>query len=172
MRAYCAALLMASSLARFAAAAESGGFITGVVRDRSLHPIPAAEVQIQSEATGVRQRVTCDIDGVYTSTELLTGRYKVTVRNDGFRSLMKPGMLIGAGRTEHADFVLDVLPLQQEVTVEAGSLNPDPAATGITVGRGSPEGGVPVNGRDVHALFSMLPGAVVTPASVLIGFPP
>jgi hypothetical protein len=143
---------------------QEGGWIAGVVHDRSGAVVPGAEVRIQSEATGARQKVYCDAEGRYGSALLASGFYKITIRRGGFRTVAKPGITVQSGKTRIADFLIDILPIQQEVTVEANHDSSDPNANGLTVSRDSPQSALPVNGRDLHALYPLLPGAVMTPA--------
>lgn len=147
------------------AGAQQGGSVAGTIRDRSGSVLPGAEVKIQSEITGARQKVYSDAGGYYQSAALLAGTYKIVARNGGFRTLTQSDISVVEGKTTFADFVMDILPLQQEVTVKSGGDDRDPTSDGLTVSRESPTGTLPSNGRDVHAYFSLLPGAVVTPAS-------
>ncbi len=147
-------------------AAQHGGFIAGRVRDRSGGIVPGAEIRLQNDETGARQKAYCDADGKYFTSELVQGAYKITVRNEGFRTITQSGVAVSAGETRLIDFVIDVLPLQQEVTVEADRNDQDPTANGLTVSRQSSANSLPANGRDLHALFSIMPGATITPASI------
>ena len=148
---------------------QQGGFISGVVRDRSGGAVTGAEVRVQSQETGARQALRTDSEGHYATSELATGSYKVTVRSDGFRTLTQPDIAVAAGKAERVDFMIDLLPLQQEVTVTAARSDVDPTASGLTMSRETPSASLPQNGRDVHALFSIMPGATVTPASISAG---
>ena len=143
---------------------QAGGFLSGGVYDRSGSALPDAEVRIQNEATGARQKIECDAAGKYVSTPLAPGRYRMTVRRPGFRTVAKSGVSVQPGKTHSMDFLLDILPLQQEITVEANHDSNDPNANGLTVSRGSPQSTLPVNGRDLQALYPLMPGAIVTPA--------
>ncbi len=146
--------------------AQQGGFIAGVVHDRSGGIVPGAEIRVQNDLTGARQKIYCDAAGKYLSSELATGAYKITARNEGFRTITQSGIEVRAGETRLVDFIIDVLPLQQEVTVEADHDDQDPTANGLTVSRQASADTLPANGRDLHALFSIMPGATVTPASI------
>ena len=128
--------------------------------------MPGAEIRVQNDATGARQEAYCDVDGKYFTSELLQGAYKISVRNEGFRTITQSGVTVKTGETRLIDFVIDVLPLQQEVTVEADRNDKDPTANGLTVSRQSSANSVPANGRDLHALISIMPGATITPASI------
>jgi hypothetical protein len=94
--------------------AEQGGFITGVVRDRSGAVVAGAEVRIQNQQSGARQKVSGDSAGVYSSSELAAGSYKVTVRSDGFRTSSRADVDVVAGQSSRVDLTI-------ELAVTAGS---------------------------------------------------
>lgn len=79
-------------------AAQHGGFIAGVVRDRSGGIVPGAEIRVQSDTTGARQKAYCDLDGKYFTSELVQGAYKITVRNEGFRTITQLGVTVRPGK--------------------------------------------------------------------------
>lgn len=150
-------------------AAGQGGFVAGVVRDRSGGPVAGAEVRVQSEATGARQKVYCDPAGLYMTSELAAGNYRVTVRRDGFRTVTRPDIAVTGGKQTMVDVTIELLPLQQEITVVASQSSEDPLVSGVTVSRDSPGASTPANGHDVHAILSLMPGATMTPASLTSG---
>jgi hypothetical protein len=158
-----AALILVLAMGRLLA--TQGGFLEGAVRDRSGTAVEGAEVQIQSEMTGARQKVSSDEQGRYISAELTPGTYKLTVRAHGFRTVTESGLVVQAGQTRIADFVIEILPLQQEITVQSTRDESDPAGSGLAVSRQSAASTLPANGRDLHAFYGMVPGSTVTPAS-------
>lgn len=145
--------------------AQRGGFLSGQVRDKSGLPVRGAEVRIQSESTGARQQTNCDAQGHYVSSELAVGDYKIAVRSNGFRTASRTGITVKALHNRIADFIVELLPLTQEVTVQSTVDDSDPAANGLAVSRESSLMTLPLNGRDLHAFYSLMPGASVTPAS-------
>lgn len=155
--------------------AGQGGFVSGVVRDSSGDFAAGAEVRIQSEDTGAQQKVYCNVAGFYSSTELGTGSYKLIVRHPGFRTYTRTDISVVAGKQIRIDLTIDLLPLQQEMTVRASQTDDDPMRSGITVSRDStaaaslPLTSLPLNGHDVHALLPLMPGVIITPASITAG---
>jgi hypothetical protein len=77
-------------------AAQHGGYISGMVGDRSGTAIAGAEVRVQNEQTGATQKIAVDSAGLYTSSELAAGTYKVTVRHSGFRTSMRADVAVAA----------------------------------------------------------------------------
>ena len=149
--------------------APTGGFIEGVVHDPSGAPIAGAQVNIQDQSTGTRQKVETNAQGRYESSELAPGPYKIAVRSGGFRSASVYGLTLAPRETKKASFVLTLLPSKQEVTVISAPDSNDPTASGITVARQSSAAAIPANGRDLHALYTLFPGAVLTPAAASDG---
>jgi hypothetical protein len=150
--------------------AQQGGFIRGVVRDRSGGAVPGAEIRVQNEVTGARQKTYSDAHGAYVTSEISQSTYKLTVRADGFRTLTQLGIVVHENKIGIVDFVIDLLPLQQEVTVQSVSSDTtDPTATGLALNRESPQNALPANGRDLQSAVSIMPGATITPASLTNG---
>ncbi|MBV9407117.1 MAG: carboxypeptidase regulatory-like domain-containing protein, partial [Acidobacteriaceae bacterium] len=136
-----------------------------MVYDSSGVPIPGAQVNIQDQSTGGRQKLQTDAQGHYESTELTPSQYRIAVRSKGFRSAFAYDLTLAAGETKQASFVLTLLPVKQEVTVVTAPDSNDPTASGVTVARQSSAAAIPANGRDLHSLYTLLPGAVLTPAA-------
>ncbi len=145
--------------------APLGGFLTGLIRERSGVVVPGVQVRIQNESTGAQQTVSSDENGKFVSPELIPGSYRVTFRRRGFRTASYPGLRVQAGQTRSGNFFIEILPLQQEVTVESARDTTHPTANGVAVSRHSTESALPANGRDLHAYYALVPGATLTPAS-------
>ncbi len=146
-------------------AQQSSCSIFGSVHERSGPLVPGAEVQIQNELTGARQRLYSDGASHFASRALTAGTYKITTRLHGFRTVSHSNVFLKAGTSLNVDLTIDLLRLQQQVTVRT-SLESNSDSNAITVTPASPEATLPSNGRDLHTLFSLLPGAVITPAAI------
>ena len=131
--------------------------------------MPEVEVRIQNESTGAQQKLTSDEKGAFVSAELPPGQYRVILRRRGFRTASYPDLTVQAEQVRSGEFVIDLLPLQQQVTVESSRDTTDPAANGVAVSRHSTENVFPTNGRDLHAYYAIVPGATLTPASTSDG---
>lgn len=145
-------------------AAEQSG-IFGVVRDVTGHVLPDIDLQVQSESTGARWRVRSNDDGRYAVEGLPPGRYKVTVRMPGFRTVSRVGVVLDVRQGLPLDFAMELLGLHEVITVVGGRDDMDPAGgDSLLVTRGSAGAALPANGRDYRMLFDLMPGVVVTPA--------
>ncbi len=147
------------------AEAQTGVF--GIVQDSSGMVLPDAEVQVQNEATGARWRTRSDGNGQYAIAGLSSGRYKLTVRLPGFRTISRIGAVVDVVNGLSLDFVMELLILHEVVTVVSGHDEIDPSrGDSLLVMRGSPGATLPTNGPDYRMLFDLMPGIIVTPAGV------
>ena len=152
-------------IARVALAGDSGG-VFGKVQDSSGHALADAMVLVQSESTGARWKLRVDDNGGYSVAGLAPGRYKVTVRITGFRTVSRVGAVVDSGGGLQIDFAMELLGLHEVITVTTGrdALNPA-AASSLMVTRDSPGATLPANGGDYRILFDLMPGVLITPAS-------
>src|SRR5215467_4923588 len=103
-------LLTIGMLVLLTAAAHADTGIYGAVRDSSGQALPRVDVQLQSEATGARWKAPTDDQGAYAFPALAAGRYKVTVRLAGFRTVTHAGIDLATGPA-HVDFTMELLEL-------------------------------------------------------------
>ena len=138
----------------------------GQVEDASGHPLGNADVLVQSESTGARWRIRTDDNGSYQVAGLAPGRYKVSVRLPGFRTVSRVGAALEPDATARLDFTMELLGLHEVITVESDrdALNPA-AASSLLLTRDSPGASLPANGGDYRVLFDLAPGVVFTPAT-------
>ena len=158
-----------SLLVLFAAAELAAGQtgIAGVVRDFRGHVLADADVQVQSESTGARWRTQSDDNGRFAVAGIPVGRYKVTVRMPGFRTVARVGLELGSAQAVALDFSMELLGLHEAITV-VGDKDALDRSNGesLTLTRDRPGASLPSNGPDFRASFDLLPGVVVTPAAV------
>ena len=100
--------------------------LSGQVQDVSGHSLAGADVLVQSQSSGARWRIRTDDNGRYQVAGLAPGRYKVTVRLPGFRTVSRVGAALESGETARVDFVMELLGLHEVITVESDrdALNP------------------------------------------------
>jgi hypothetical protein len=158
-------LCLIAPLAQSAPAAVASA-LSGQVADSGGHPLAGANIIVQSEATGARWKILTDESGRYQIAGLAPGRYKVTVRLPGFRTVSRVGETLEFGQAARVDFVMELLGLHTAITVESGrdALNPS-GDSSLVLSRDSPGGALPTNGGDYRVLFDHRPGVVMTPAA-------
>jgi hypothetical protein len=119
-----ALVLLTSSVS--SAQIGGSGSIQGTVVDTSHAAVPGATVTATNVATGIETVRQTTAAGVYTLTPLSPGEYRVTVSLDGFRTLVRQGIIVDALSVFGLNVILEVGGVTQEVVVTAA---PPPLAT-------------------------------------------
>ena len=148
------------------AAAQRYAHLSGSILDPSEAAVPGADVSVVNEDTGFRRSARSASNGTYAVSSLEPGIYKITVRKDGFRTIIRFGVRIELSRSARIDFALSVGSIEETITVEgtAPLLNTDDASPGATVRRDAIER-LPANGHGLLGLLDLAPGTLVTPAT-------
>ncbi len=149
----------------FAAAAQRVDLF-GRILDTTEGGIGQAAVTVVNEDTGFRRVTQSDPAGQYSIGSLQPGTYKITVRRDGFRTLMRFGVKLSPAGSTRADFVLPVGSVEETITVygTAPLVGHDDASVGSRVDRGEIER-LPLNGGGLLTLLELSPGTNVIPAT-------
>ncbi len=137
------------------------GTISGTVKDSSGAVLPGASVAIVNEETDLSRSVQTDGAGRYTAPSLPLGHYRVTARQEGFRSEVRQGIEITVGREAVVSFELQVGSVSQQIEV-AGEA-PLVESTSSTVGALVDDRTIrelPLNGRSYDQLAVLQPGVV------------
>ncbi len=148
-----------------AAAAE--GRITGTVRNtRGAEVLAGVEVQILDEARGTRWRLYTDERGQFEQAGLPRGVFSIRVRMPGFRTVARGGLVLEPGQTADLELSMEMLALQEVITVTSGRDEVDPSNGGtLLMSRKGPGATIPTNGRDFRSTFDLMPGVLWTPAA-------
>ena len=138
----------------------------GRVLDPSEAAVAGASITVVSEDTGFRRYAESQPDGEYAVGSLQPGVYKITVRKEGFRTMVRFNVRLEAAQPGRADFLLSMGAIEETITVEgtAPLLSPDEASTETRVFHDEIQR-LPLNGRGLLALLELSPGANVTPAT-------
>jgi len=138
--------------------------ISGVVVDPSGKVIPDAGIEIMNEATGVHYSSKTNGTGIYSVTVLPPGQYIVQVSKIGFKTLIKPDIVLNVQSALALNFTLPIGAASESVTVDAGasSINTTDASVSTVIDRQFVEN-MPLNGRSLQSLISLAPGVVQTP---------
>ena len=98
--------------------AQNLGAIAGVVKDQSGSVVPGATVEVASPALiEGRRTATTGNSGEYRVVDLRPGEYTVTFTHEGFRSVKRENITLGASFTVTVDAELAVGQAAQQVTV-------------------------------------------------------
>src|ERR1700674_5469795 len=97
------------------------GTISGLVLDPSGRAVPGAEVLIVNDATGIRYPGATNGEGIYAVPNLPPGPYRIQVSKMGFKTLIKPEIVLNVQDALAINFTLPVGAVTETVTVQAGA---------------------------------------------------
>lgn len=111
--------------------------ITGVVTDTSQAVVPSAKVTVKNLPTGVATTTETNSAGVYNVPGLSVGTYELEVQAQGFKTAVRPNIVLDPSSVARVDITLQVGALTETVTVsgEAPLLNPEASEEGTVVTR-------------------------------------
>ncbi len=141
--------------------------LSGLIRDPSGAAIQHASVSVVQDETGFRRSASSLSNGVYLIASLQPGSYKVTVKKEGFQTIVQFGVKVDVAQPTRLDFTLPIGSMHETITVEsppAEMHGTEDASVGTLVGRDWIER-LPLNGRGLLSLMELAPGTVVTPAT-------
>jgi len=137
----------------------AGGTLSGTVSDTAGAGIPQAKLVIKNVATGVERTVTTNADGFYTTVNLQSGSYQISISATGFNSETRHGvtMTVGAQLTIDVSLRVGTISNRVEVTaavpdVQLTSSDISAVVTATTVRE------LPLNGRSWTDLAALQPG--------------
>lgn len=141
------------------------GTISGLVTDSSGAAVAGADILIENDATGVQNSAKTNRDGIYVLSNLPPGRYRLQVERVGFKTLIKPDIVLNVQGALAVNFTLPVGAVSETVTVQAGAsvLDTENIAVSTVVDRQFAEN-LPMNGRSFQTLIELAPGVVLTPS--------
>jgi hypothetical protein len=155
-------LLIAVFVVAFAAHAEVGGKITGVVKDQSASVIAGATVIITNTQTGTQLTAITDQGGVFTFPVLPVGQYQMDVTSDAFQPYRKTGLVIDINSALVLDVTLQLKQQDQSIVVTEDAAQVATTDTQLGQVLGSKKvTEIPLNGRSYTDLFATQVG--VTP---------
>lgn len=148
------------------APAQRLAYLYGRVLDPSEAVVTDAVVTVVNNETGFRRITQSQPDGEYAVGSLQSGIYKVMVRKDGFRTMIRFNVKLETRQPARADFILSVGAVQDAITVEGAAplLDQEGASIGVRIFRDELQR-LPLNGRGLLSLLELSPGTNVTPAT-------
>lgn len=140
--------------------------INGIVLDPSGAPIAGAEIIVVNDATSVQHETITNSGGIYVVTNLPPGPYRIQVAKIGFKTLIKPDLILNVQDALAINFTLPIGAVSEIVTVTGGAplVNTQDAAVSTVVDRQFAEN-LPLNGRSFQTLIQLTPGVVLTPST-------
>jgi hypothetical protein len=172
LRAHAIILLFVASLFLVAPsiAQSPNGTISGIVLDPSGSVIVGAEILIVNDVTNVQYLGKTNSEGIYVVPNLPPGPYRLQVSKIGFKTLIKPDIVLNVQDALAINFSLPVGAASETVTVRGGAplLDTESPAVSTVVDRQFAEN-LPMNGRSFQTLIELTPGVVLTAPSVFDG---
>ena len=129
-------------------AQSPNGVLNGQVVDPSSSVIVGAEVLAVNDLTGLQYSTKTDGEGLYVLRNLPPGPYRLQVSKFGFKTIIKPDIILRVQDALALNFTLPVGSFSEVVTVEGGAplVNTESAAVSTVVDRQFAEN-LPMNGR-------------------------
>src|SRR6267142_1396848 len=160
-------LLFVSLLCVAPAIAQSpNATINGLVLDPSGAAIAGAQIVVVNDVTGVQYTAKTNGEGIYVVPNLPPGPYRIQVSNSGFKTIIKPDIVIHVQDALAINFTLPIGSASEIVTVIGGAplINTENATVSTVVDRQFAEN-LPLNGRSFQTLIQLTPGVVLTPST-------
>lgn len=159
-------LFLIVHLMTFAVAQSPNGTINGLVLDPSGSVIVGADVTVVNDLTGLLYAARTNSEGIYVVTNLPPGSYRIQISRIGFKTLIKPDIVLNVQDALAINFTLPIGAASETVTVEGGAplVNTESATVSTVVDRQFAEN-LPLNGRSFQTLIELTPGMVVTPST-------
>ncbi len=147
-----------------AAAQSPTGTISGIVTDPTGAAIASAEVIVVNDATRVQVVTKSNGEGIYVAPNLPPGSYRVQVSKTGFKTIIKPDIIINVQDALAINFGLPLGAVAEIVTIQGGAplVNTESAVVSTVIDRQFVEN-LPLNGRSFNTLLQLTPGVVIAP---------
>ena len=149
------------ALAGLALAQDFRATLQGTVTDPTGASVAKAQVALKNTDTGVDRTMETDGDGAYLFQFLAPGRYQVSVKAPGFRSLVRTGIELNVTQTVRLDLALALGDTAETVEVNASvaTVETDTTSLGTAI-RQEVRDNLPLKGRSSLFMFTLTPGVV------------
>jgi len=146
------------------------GNINGLVLDPTNRVIAGAEIIAVNDLTSVQFTSKTNDEGIYVLPDLPPGPYRIQVSKVGFKTIIKPDIVLNVQDALSINFTLPVGAVLETVTVTGGAplVNTESAAVSTVVDRQFAEN-LPMNGRTFQTLIELTPGVVTVPTNTQDG---
>jgi hypothetical protein len=153
------AVMLVLSFAGALQAQTPNATLTGLVADPSKAVIRDAKVTLINMGTNVRYEGTTNETGIYYVTNLPPGTYRMEVEKLGFKTVVKPDIVLHVQDALEVNFEMALGSLSETVTVEAGAPLVQLATSSISaVVNSTTVRELPLNGRSWTDLATLQPG--------------
>jgi outer membrane receptor protein involved in Fe transport len=137
----------------------SNATVTGQVTDSSKSVLIGARVTLINGATNLRYQGLTNEAGSYFVPELPAGTYRIELEKQGFKSLIKPDVVLHVQDVLEINFEMAIGSVAESVTVAGGVPAIELASSSVdSVVNSTTVVGLPLNGRDWTQLATLAPG--------------
>jgi len=146
--------------------AQNSGTIVGTVTDSSGAVISSAEATAIEISTNVSRTVATNAQGYYVISSLRPNQYKVIVHAAGFAELIHSNVVLQTDQTLTVNATLQISTSSSAITIDAAPSQVD--TTTSTLGQVIDQARMvelPLNGRNVATLTTLVAGAVSAPSN-------
>jgi hypothetical protein len=156
-------LLCASPAGVVFGQSTNSGDISGLVTDTSGAALPGATVTVLNVNTGVSKTLTTNNDGVYDTSSIVAGTYKLTFAKAGFSPLVRSSVTINIGPTTiNASLAVGAVTAEVVVTTDVPLLRTEDGEQSTTLSAETLDQ-LPQVGQDWSSFNILLPGAAGAP---------
>ena len=140
-------------------AQTTDAMVTGRVLDVANKAVPGADIVVSNIENGVRYAGKTDRDGLYVVPDIHPGIYRIEVSKPGYRTLLKPDVVLHVESVIALNFVLSFGSTAESITLPGGASPTSTYAGSIgTVVDGRQITELPLNGRNFTQLALLTPG--------------
>jgi hypothetical protein len=142
-------------------AQSTNASVTGTVTDSTGATLPGASIELRNTEMNVPSTAITNADGIYRIAGLIPGIYNARVSKDGFRTTLKEQIVLHVQDQIALSFSLELGAVTENVTVQSGEplLQIESVSLSTVVEPRTVED-MPLNGRNVMNLMTLVPGVV------------
>jgi hypothetical protein len=142
---------------------QASSQVSGVITDSSGAVVPNAVADLENIDTSAKRTATSDSSGIYSFLQVAPGKYRITVKANGFRTATVNGVQLLVNNPATVNVKLEVGQITETVAVvaETENLNTVDASIGNAIAN-KPIVQLPLNARNIVGLLALQPGVVFT----------
>ena len=139
----------------------TSGVIRGTVTDAQGATVAGATVEAANLDTNLTKNQTTDSDGRFAFLQLEPGRYRVTIKKQGFATVIQENLALTVGQAISLSFALKVSSTEETITITASPIIDTTKTESSTTLNANAVSRTPVLGRKFEDLLTLTPGVSV-----------